>query len=102
MTETGPRRQTGRDWEVFETDESSVYALSRAWALDPVWVRVLLGRGIDPDSYERDISAPTPPGDDSLGEMEEPRAWFHALLSSSEPVLIYADLDVDGLASAAM
>ncbi|MGC8500212.1 MAG: DHH family phosphoesterase [Leptospirillia bacterium] len=102
MTDAAPRRPTGREWEVFETDESSIYALSRAWSLDPVWVRVLLGRGIDPGSYERDISAPTPPSDNSLGEMEGPRAWFHALLSSSEPVLIYSDLDVDGLASAAI
>ena len=102
MMDTSSRRQAIRDWDVQDTDESSVYALSRAWGLDPVWVRVLLGRGIDKRSYERDITAPGPPGDDSLGEMTEPRAWFHDLLSSGEPVLVYADLDVDGLSSAAI
>ncbi len=89
-------------WDVADMPDEEVYAQAKAWGLDPVWVRVLFRRGIDPRSFVNDIQAPSPPGDGSLGEMGPSRSWFHELLSSREPVLVYADLDVDGLASAAI
>ncbi len=89
-------------WDVPEMSEEEVYAHSKAWGLDPVWVRVLFRRGIAPDSFVNDIQAPLPPGDHSLGDMDSPRVWMHGLLENREPVLIYADLDVDGLTSAAI
>ena len=89
-------------WDVAEMPDEEVYAQAKAWGLDPVWVRVLFRRGIDPQSFINDIQAPRAPGDDSLGEMGASRAWVHELLTSREPVLIYADLDVDGLSAAAI
>lgn len=95
-------RRESQGWDVPEMPEEEVYALSRAWSLDPVWVRVLFRRGIDPDSFVKDIQGPAPPDDHCLGPMEESRGWFHELLVSGSPLLIYADLDVDGISAAAI
>lgn len=100
--ESGAPRREGQGWDVPEIPEEDIYALSKAWSLDPVWVRVLFRRGIDPDSFVKDIKDPVPPGDHSLGPMEEPRIWLHELLSTEDPVLLYADLDVDGISAAAI
>jgi single-stranded-DNA-specific exonuclease len=95
-------RRGGQGWDVPDIPEEEIYALSKIWSLDPVWVRVLFRRGIDPESFVKDIQDPVPPGDHCLGPMDFPRRWFHDLLSSAEPILIYADLDVDGISSAAI
>lgn len=101
MEPTSARREY-QGWDVPDMPEAEVYAFSKAWALDPVWVRVLFRRGIDPESFVKDIQGPIPPDDRCLGPMDHSRSWFHDLLTSGEPVLIYADLDVDGISSAAI
>ena len=98
--EPASARRADQGWDVPNMPEADVYALSKAWSLDPVWVRVLFRRGIDPDSFVKDIQDPVPPDDHCLGPMDFSRTWFHDLLSSEEPVLIYADLDVDGISAA--
>ncbi len=89
-------------WNIPSVEESGISAISRGLNVDPIWARILLGRGFDWDSLDSSFLHPSPPDSDNVGEIGLARETLLDALSNQEQIAIYADLDVDGITSAVM
>ncbi len=89
-------------WAIPQVHDANILSLAREMGTDPVWARMLLGRGFDGRSAKRAFTSPDPPGQDSLGDLSAARQILRHVLETGSPIAVYADLDVDGVTSAVM
>lgn len=89
-------------WHVPFVPETDISAMSEDLEIDPIWARILLGRGFDHDNLHGIFLHPSPPGPSCVGDTRLASARLASALRNQEKIAIYADLDVDGITSAAM
>ncbi|BAM06905.1 DHH family phosphoesterase [Leptospirillum ferrooxidans] len=89
-------------WSIPQIHDEKILSLSRELGTDPVWARMLLGRGFDGGSAKRAFTSPLPPGEESLGDFTLAFQILCHVLETASPIAVYADLDVDGVTSATM
>jgi single-stranded-DNA-specific exonuclease len=89
-------------WHVPFVPENDISAMSEDLEIDPIWARILLGRGFDHDNLQGIFLHPSPPGLSCVGDTRLASKRLASALKNQEKIAIYADLDVDGITSAAM
>jgi single-stranded-DNA-specific exonuclease len=89
-------------WSIPQIRDENILSMAKEMGTDPVWARMLLGRGFDGGSARRAFTSPSPPGPESLGDFTIALQILVHVLKTASPIAVYADLDVDGITSAAM
>ena len=89
-------------WNIPSVEESDISVMAKGLDIDPIWARILLGRGFDWDSLGSSFLHPSPPGLGNVGDIGLARDVLAGALENREQIAIYADLDVDGITSAVM
>ena len=92
-------------WRATEPDRTTVARLSGELGCDPLVARMLARRGLEDLAAARDFLEPSV--DDlldpfGLADMERAAARVSAAVADRQPVLVYGDADVDGLAGTAL
>lgn len=96
----GNEERTG--WHVPFVSEPDISAMSQDLEIDPIWARILLGRGFDQDNLQGSFLHPSPPGPACVGDTSLASETLSKALQNQYKIAIYADLDVDGITSAVM
>lgn len=93
------------EWKLAPQHELEGPKLARALGISPLLARLLINRGIDTPDKGRaylDPSLNSLPSPFSLGQMNEAVIRLTQALQRHEPVLIYGDYDLDGIAASSI
>ena len=99
------RSLSGRRWRLLSADASAVQTLVNAAGVSEVLARLLLARGVTPDTaaaYLNPTLKQSLPEPLTLKDMDRVVARAQAAIERGEKIAIFGDYDVDGSTSAAL
>lgn len=99
------RSLSGRRWRLAKTDDGAVAALTRSADVTEVLARVLVARGVTPDtalSYLNPTLKEFLPEPLTLKDMDKAVARTRQALEAGERIAVFGDYDVDGSCSASV